>query len=332
MQCGGPVAFLAQPATVEEVQESLRVAREMALLLRMLGGGSNLILAEAGFRGVLLQPSLASIEQVEVLPHLPIHHSTGRYQARGEGFLKLEGHQDDLDGTPVAVRMGAGVPWGQAVAWTLHRNLAGLHKYARIPCRVGGAIYNNIHAAQHLLSEHVAEVEAVNMEGQVHRYGPAELEFGYDHSRFHRHSEVIVAVTFGLHEVGAEEGAVNRALYQQWTAEKGKVQPSGANCGSVFQNLTPEQAAVCGETALAAAWYIDQCDLKGESEGGMQVYPGHANFIVNRGDGTQADFIRLVQRVREKVADRWGFWLQPEAECMTEQGEVVAWPATSLSV
>jgi len=324
MKCGGTVRYFAQPKTLEELHEALTEAKSLGLV-SILGGGSNRIFPDDEFPGVVIQPLLTEITLVE-LPELSNVRAEGRYLAEGEQFLRLQEGQI-ASGEKRGVEMGAGVPWGQAVTWSISHNLAGLEHYARIPCRVGGAVYNNIHAAQHLLSEQIAGVWALNPETlEEVFYTGEDLAFGYDQSRFHTSNEIITKVVFALTEVSAEISKNNLSQYLAWTAEKGRVQPTGPNSGSVFQNLRPEEAAAIGETALAAGWYVDQCGFKGESVGGMQVYPGHGNFIVNTGGGTQADFIALVIKIRAAVYARWGLNLQPEVQCLQADGKDFAWP------
>ena len=331
MRCGGPLAYLAKVASLAEVQESLTVAARLGLPVCLLGGGSNLVFADDGFAGVVIQPQQQGIDYVTApdsllqrgLREQAEHVVASRYRTekRPDALSLKEGAIET--GEPVLVEMSAGVVWGQAVAWSLKECLSGLQWYARIPCRVGGAVYNNIHGQSHLLSEQIVAVRAIDREsGELTTYTSADLDFGYDHSRFHEHPAVIVSVVFTLERVSNEAAANNQKLYLDWTKEKARVQPSGANCGSVFKNLDPADA---GDRPVAAGWYIDECGLRGEQEGGMQVYPGHANFIINLGEGTQADLTRLIRRIQAAVQKRFGIWLEPEVECLTSTGERTSW-------
>ena len=335
MKVGGNIAYFWQPATMQELREALAFAKERGLPVKVIGGGSDLLLADNGFQGVLIRPAFKQIGRANLSAYaaqLEEWHNRqeapGRYRAeKGEQFLSLDEKDVDETGEPVALEIGAGVPWGQAVSTALRDGLSGLQWFARIPCHVGGAVYNNIHGQKRLLSESVLAVRALDLlTGEEKLYGHAELDFGYDHSRFHASHEIITSVVFILHP--SEQTEENQRLYLEWTKEKARVQPSGANSGSVFKNLTPEQAAVIGQEAVAAAWYVDQCGFKGQQVGGMQVYSGHANFIVNLGEGTQADFIQLVTQIRTAVNERFGVMLEPEVECVNERGQTYRWPTT----
>lgn len=142
---------------------------------------------------------------------------------------------------------------------------------------------------------------------------------------FHTNGMVITHVLFRLIEVDPEEAKADLAHYLEWTKEKAAVQPSGANCGSVFQNVSVEAVEAQGLESASAAWYVDRCGWKGKQYGGLQVYPGHANFIVNDGSGTQTDFIRLVEDIRHSVYETYGVVLSPEAECIDNSGNTHTW-------
>lgn len=329
MKVGGDVAYLAQPSSLEEVQTTLHLARELALPVRFWGGGSNVLLPDKGLQVVLLQP-LARQKEVNLAEVEAPEYSrrNDRYGSGAAGFLQL--HDDNFDLSNVSwrkVRLGAGVPWGQAVAWSLQQQMWGLHYFARIPCWVGGAVYNNIHSGQHLLSQFIESVTVIDTEqGELQEISHKDMVFGYDYSILHEQPKWCVwEVALRLPYVSARQAAAAQAQYLAWTKAKTEVQPSGPNAGSTFQNLTSAQAASVGQIQVAAAWYIDQAGLKGKQVGGMQVYPGHANFICNLGQGTQADFIDLVTQIQTAVHALFGLWLQPEVECWDEFGNPHRW-------
>ena len=329
MRCGGSVTYLARPKTISELQETLALAASRALPIKLLGGGSNLILSDEGFSGVLVRPQFRWLRPVETdawqnaLDLLAAQTADGqRYRAEGTGYLALTDSQTG-QGPLRLIEAGCDVAWGQLVQFSLQRHLHGLHRYARIPCKVGGAIYNNIHAAEHLLQEAVCAVQSLVPEtGELLWHFQDRLDFGYDSSRFHLSGEVIVSALFALPEVSPPNSQADAVLYRDWTAQKAAVQPSGPNCGSVFKNLL---APAAGENQVAAGFYVEACGFKGRQVGGMQVYPEHANFIVNLGNGRQADLIELIAQIREAVRDRFSVELEPEAECIDTMGFVHQW-------
>lgn len=335
MQIGGQIRYLAKATTVAQILESYQVAQEHQLPVRILGGGSNIILPDEGFDGLLIKPQLLEKEivhslgpwQAAIATNKEEQQAQGRYDAtEGEEFLKLH---DEVapSGETVYVRLGAGVPWGQAAIWTLTQGLIGFHLFARIPCVIGGSLYNNIHGGKHLLSEFVVAATVCNLKtGEEQILSLPELQLGYDTSIFHTQKHlVITSVMFALKRPeDAALAASAKDQYVAWTKDKTRVQPAGANCGSVFQNrhLTESDP---GDAQTAAAWYIDQLGWRGSWRGKLQVFEGHANFIINHGGGTQADFIGLVKDIRTSVYERFNFWLTPEAECIGPAGETLVW-------
>jgi len=327
IKIGGSVAWVSRPGTEEELEADCAYAKEQGIPFWMIGAGSNLVLPDEGFNGLVIIPAnrqTTILEDASYIESPDTTHYTRYSKEEDMGFLELS-EKEIPTGQSIWVRLGAGVPWGQAVIWTLDQGATGLHWYARIPCAVGGAVYNNIHGEKHLLSEVVQEVRSYSPEkGWVSRF-PSQLTFGYDVSVFHTaaRDEVIWDITFRLTKPSTEVVAAARDQYLEWTRAKVTAQPSGANCGSVFQNIDPTQ--VEEGASLSAAWYIDQTGCKGWQEGDMEVSNHHANFMNNRGNGTQAQARTLVERVREAVQAKFGLVLMPEVEFRLANGERLEW-------
>jgi UDP-N-acetylmuramate dehydrogenase len=328
MKVGGSVAWVSRPSSREEIEEDLRQAGEQGLPAVLLGAGSDVLLSDEGLEALVIIPATRTTEVIGEIsfPEPPLPTTNERYRVEsGKGFLELQ--EKSLEGSEyVWVRIGAGVPWGQLVMWSLGQGLLGLQWFARIPCAVGGAVYNNIHGEKRFFSEVVQEVISFSLErGWVHRL-PSELDFAYDQSIFHQHKdEVIWEVVLRLRKGSPEEVAEAKAQYIEWTQAKTEKQPSGANSGSVFQNLSPEEPVVAETGMVAAGWYVDHAGCLGWSEGGMQVYPVHGNFITNTGEGTQEQFITLVERVRTHVYATYHVWLKPEVICIMRDSKERAW-------
>lgn len=276
IKVGGPIYRFEKPETLAAIKALLT---DTSLPIRFLGGGSNLVFADAGFNGLLIQPNLQKREY--------------------------------KDG---ATYLGAGLPWGQAVAWSLENNLSGLHYFARIPCRVGGAVYNNIHGFEHLLSEFISRVHCLDLATLEERWLlAADCQFAYDQSLFQKKQQFILGVELDLPLVSPAETAENRQCYLENIKQKAEAQPAEPSCGSVFKNPVGQSAGKL----------IDECGLKGKQIGGMVVSTQHANFIVNMGDVSQADFLSLARLVQTAVREKFQIELEMEVECWDEQGELI---------
>ncbi len=342
MQVGGVIRFFARVKTVDQLREVQTWGRAKNLETRVIGAGSNLIFPDAGVTGLVIR-----MENTEaaVLPaeeaqgyedafaawksasHPEVRHTQGK----AEGVLQLPS-DDDEAGEPQLVSFGAGMLWGQAVMWSLQQSLIGLEWFSRIPCRVGGAVFNNIHGGTHFFSEYIVAVHAIDEKGEEQVFSHDDLKFAYDYSLFHEKRGLsITKVICALDHVSPELAAKKRDFYLHWTQEKTRVQPAGPNCGSVFQNLgavSPELTPLAISEKIqrpeegwsqSAARYIDLAGCKGMRVGGMEVFPGHANFICNVGiaegrPGTAEDLATLIKLVMQRVNERFSLTLVPEVE------------------
>jgi UDP-N-acetylmuramate dehydrogenase len=323
MEVGAMVPTVAKPTTPQQVLETITFAKQQGLAIVPLGGGSNTVLPDSPLQAVIVKYAGQTVSMQEPGIATQRLRTTPRYRPQGgDGYLQLD-TEDTLQGQLCQVTLGAGMPWGQAVMTTLRLGLAGLHSFARIPACVGGAVYNNAHSATQFVGDFVTSVQACDIQSvQQHTYTARDLAFDYDTSLFHQTAAIITDVTFELVSVGQDATKPYINQYVQRTQEKSRIQPKQPSSGSVFQNLHPE--AVGREASLSAAWYIDQAGCKGLSVGGMQVFEGQANFIINQG-GTQADFIALVELVRQRVYQHSGIWLVPEVQCLRSDGTWHIW-------
>lgn len=272
---GGPADVLLEPRSAAEVVGALALAHAHGVPVTMLGGGSNVLVADRGVRGLVLRP-------------------------RG-GDIVLEADR--------RVRADAAVTINGLVRWTIGRGLAGLEAWAGTPGTVGGGVYGNAHWGGRLLAEQVVSVRLWAAGGGVADVPGAEIEFGYDRSRLQRTREVLISALF---EVGSGNPATLRTTARESLAYRKRTQPlDAASAGCIFQNPT-EDDPVPPAVPRSAGALIDRAGLKGARLGGAQVSETHANFIVNAGDASAADVRALVARCREAVRVRLGVELREE--------------------
>jgi UDP-N-acetylmuramate dehydrogenase len=327
IQLGGPIDYVSTPTNADELRADCIEAKKAGLAVRIIGAGSNLVFDEKGFRGLVIRPQFMQQQVLDTAPTEPVASGKNERYATGdggEGYLKLS---DTTEGTGQYGEMllGAGVVWGAAVMDTLNAGFLGLHTFAHIPCRVGGAIANNIHGGPNLLSEYIVSVDALAQDtGEIRTFQNSELKFGYDESLFlEDRNWVSVSAVFRFEKGSAEQIAAAKAQYLSWVANKKEVQPSLPNCGSVFQNVPV--GVETGEKTRSAGYYLEQVGARGMQLGQLQVAPSHANFITNLGGASADDFIQMVSDLRDCVYARFGFYLQPEVEIVSEFGESKKW-------
>lgn len=274
---GGPAEWLIETTTGEALIAVVQCAHRHGVPVTMLGGGSNVLVADAGVRGAVLRP-------------------------RG-GVLEMIGA--DL------VRADASVTINGLVRWTIGRGLAGLEAWAGTPGTVGGAVHGNAHWRQVDIGEVVESVRLVSREGLVRQVPRDRLEFGYDTSRLQHTGEVLVWAAFRVRP-GADPDVL-RAVARESLAFRKRTQPLALpSAGCIFQNPQPGRDRVPDGVPPSAGALVDRAGLKGHAIGGASVSPVHANFIVNGGTATAADVSALIDTCRTAVRERFGVHLREE--------------------
>lgn len=273
---GGPAEWLVTLKSADEVRAVVQLAHEHEVPVSVLGGGSNLLIADAGVRGLVIR----------------VHG--GDVRAWG----------------PSSIRADAGVTINGLVRWTISRGVSGLEAWAGTPGTVGGAVFGNAHFQGRLISEVIERVTLVNAAGAVKEVPVDEMEFAYDYSRLHRTREVVLSADF---RTGAGDPARLRAVARESLAFRKRTQPlESASAGCIFQNPNPASDRVPSGIPPSAGALVDRAGLKGAAEGGARVSPTHANFIVNDGSATAAEIACLIERCKREVAAKFGVTLREE--------------------
>jgi UDP-N-acetylmuramate dehydrogenase len=273
---GGPADWLVEPRTADEIVAALRLASTAGLTVTMLGGGSNVLVADDGVRGMVIRPRGGEVSRV--------------------------------DGTHI--RADAAVTINGLVRWTINHGCAGLEAWAGTPGTVGGGIHGNAHFSGRLIGDLVTEVRLATKDGSIADVPRADMEFAYDRSRLQRSGEVLLSAVF---VVSDGEPAELRTIARQSLAFRKKTQPlDSPSAGCIFQNPEPGRDVVPGDIPWSAGALVDRAGLKGLSIGGARVSPTHGNFIVNDGNATAKDIRQLITRCRDGVRARFGVELREE--------------------
>lgn len=208
-----------------------------------------------------------------------------------------------VDGTRMLAQSGS--PLAALAREAARQGLSGLEFAAGIPGTLGGAVVMN--AGAHGMS--MADVvERVTVQGRGGRavLQRDELGFTYRSSRLRGRDLVVVEAVLNLQPSSSTQV---RQRMEELLEVRRRTQPRGVpSAGSFFRN----------PPGLAAGFLIEQAGCKGMRVGGAEVSPVHANFLVNVGGATAADILALAARVRERVAERFGLWLEPEVEIVGE--------------
>ena len=271
---GGPAQWLLETTSAEDIVAALRIAYDSGIKVTMLGGGSNVLISDAGVKGLVLKTRGGQIERL----------------------------------TADRVRADAPTTINGLVRWTIHRGIAGLEAWAGTPGTVGGAIFGNAHFGGRQIGELVESVRLAGRDGETRDLSRDEMEFGYDRSRLQTTAEVLL---FAIFQVSSGDPAALREIARQSLAYRKKTQPlETPSAGCIFQN--PGAAEVPDGIPASAGALIDRAGLKGAARGDARVSAAHGNFIVNTGRATAADIRGLIDLCRARVHEQFGVTLRNE--------------------
>jgi UDP-N-acetylmuramate dehydrogenase len=273
---GGPADWLIDTHSGDEVVKALQLARAASMPATILGGGSNVLVADRGVRGLVIRP-------------------------RG-GEVRAEGED--------RIRADAAVTVNGLVRWTITHARGGLEAWAGTPGTVGGAVFGNAHFGGRLIGDLVTEVRLASRDGATADVPRSAMAFGYDRSRLQDTGEILLSAVF---RVSPGDPAGLRATARASLAFRKRTQPlETPSAGCIFQNPQHGRDTVPDGIPWSAGALVDRAGLKGAATGGARVSPTHGNFIVNEGAATAADIKALIDRCRATVRDRFGVELRDE--------------------
>jgi UDP-N-acetylmuramate dehydrogenase len=328
LQVGGPARYLAEAENQDDVREAARFAQARRLPLFVLGGGSNLLVADSGWPGLVLQIAIGGI--------------TTRTEA---GAVILD--------------VGAGLNWDDFVAHAVASRCAGVECMSGIPGSVGGTPVQNVGAYGQEVSETIESVHALDLKtDRAVTLSNQDCGFAYRTSIFntiHRGRYIILRVSYRLQQDGAPslKYADLQKHFTNWTTppslsevreavrqirrSKGMlIVPGDDDCrsaGSFFKNPVlsqlqfqelrrraesrglqiPSYPALAAQQKVSAAWLVEHSGFsKGYALGPAKISNKHALALVNAGHASAADIVRLKDQIQSQVQQNWGILLDPE--------------------
>jgi UDP-N-acetylmuramate dehydrogenase len=284
---GGAADLLAEAACPEAFLAAIRACRAAGVTFSVIGDGSNLIVSDRGYRGVVL-----------------------RYAAQG---LALEG---------TGIVADAGARLQALVDVSIDHGLAGLETLTGIPGSVGGAVYGNAGAYGHSISERITGVEFFDGEA-LRTFSNRQCRFEYRESIFKAHKDWMI---LRVHlELARGDAAALRARAGEIRRLRDEKFPPTMRCaGSIFKNLLvadlPAQVAAAippqaiREGKVASAYFLEKAGAKGLRRNAIQVADYHANLIYNAGGGTADDLRALIAELKQRVRSQFGIELEEEVQ------------------
>jgi len=280
-QIGGPADLYVVAETREALVDVVRRARRIGVTPFVLGGGANILVADAGIRGLVVA-----------------------YRGADYTFRDADGE--------VLLDVEAGAQLETIARESVSRGLEGLEWAVDVPGTVGGAIVGNAGAFGGYVCDNLRSVVVLEPDGTVHAMENSGLAFCYRGSRLKSQARaeraIVLEATFALRPGNADELAQRAAQYGQRRRERQPVEPS---CGSVFKRTAN----------YPAGFLIEQCGLKGVRRGNAVISTRHANFVVNLGGARAADVKALIDLARERVKAQFDQELELEVELVGEWPE-----------
>lgn len=328
-QIGGPARFFVEADSPAVVQEAVALATSRNLPLFVLGGGSNLLVADKGWPGLVLKVATTGFEKI----------------GDDEGKILFEA--------------GAGESWDQFVSGAVAANCAGIECLSGIPGSVGGTPVQNVGAYGQEVSESIESVQVFDLkDNQVRELCREACGFAYRSSIFnttHRGRFIILKVTYALDPGGTPflgyadlkryfedrqttpSLAETRQAVRQIRARKGMLlvtgDPDCRSAGSFFKNpvlsgeqhkdlehraaekslVIPAYPALEQRHKVSAAWLVEHSGFhRGYTLGHAGISSKHTLAIVNRGGATAAEVLALKDQIQKRVESVWGVRLEPE--------------------
>jgi UDP-N-acetylmuramate dehydrogenase len=276
---GGLARYFVITKNTEDLIKAIEFAQDKDLPYFILGGGSNLLVNDQGFDGVVIKNQNSEIK---------IQNHRAKYKT---------------------IYTTAGTQLGKLVEFSIEKGLTGLEWAAGIPGTVGGAIRGNAGAFGSSIAELVKEVKVWNKDFQFSQTTPGltifnsqDCQFGYRDSIFKHSDNIIFSAELELKKGDKKKSQQMIKKYLQQRKEKQPLEYPSAGC--IFKNPKP----------LSAAQLIEQVGLKGKKVGQAMISEKHANFIINLGRAQAKDVRKLVRLIKVRVKKKFNIELEEEIQ------------------
>ncbi len=287
---GGLADYFCVAKNADDLVEAAKFAKEKGLNYYILSGGSNVLIPDEGFRGLVIKVKSSK--------------------------LKVQSDLVDVD---------AGVGLGQLVNACLENGLCGLEFLAGIPGTVGGSVYGNAGAYGKEIKDYLMSVRYLDLDKlEIKEVLSDDLKFRYRYSEFCNKNRFILSVKFRLDRCDNVEKS--RSEIKRILMDRRERIPEEPSAGCIFKNIMDNVVGVLEKLELSeedkkkyldynkvpVAILIDQAGLKGKQVGGARVSKKHANFIINKGEAKAEDVIKLINLIKDTVKNKFGVELKLE--------------------
>lgn len=273
---GGPADYFVKPGSESVLKELLLLCRETETPFFILGNGSNLLVSDEGYRGVMI--SLRGFDEISF----------------------REGESTEAGKTIMTA--GCGVLLSKAAMQAAERGLTGFEFAGGIPGTLGGAVTMNAGAYGGEIRDVILSARVMTKAGDVRELSAEELDLSYRHSIIQEKDLIVLSADFAF--AHGDEEQIKEQMRQLNTQRREKQPLEYGSAGSTFKR--PE--------GYFAGKLIQDAGLKGYRSGDVMVSEKHSGFVVNVGKGTCGDAIRVIEHVQRTVYEQFGVELELEVK------------------
>ncbi|RKX23072.1 MAG: hypothetical protein DRP35_00325 [Candidatus Zixiibacteriota bacterium] len=270
---GGKATLFISVTTIEELSDTLKKTKNLNIPYVILGGGTNVLISDSGFDGLIIKMDIKGMEIFE----------------------------------KSKIICGAGENLEDLIIFSSKNSLTGLEFAAGIVGSVGGAVYGNAGAYGGEIGNIVESVTVIDKNGEIKNISHSEADFGYRDSVFKKTGDIITQIIFQLEK--GDKKAIQSKIDETLSVRHEKLPYDQCSAGCFFKNI-PDNTQPHGK--LAAGKLLEDIGAKNMKYGGAEISEKHANIIINTGKATSNDILTLAERIKVKVKEKFGVLLEEE--------------------
>mgnify|MGYP001609019259 CR=1 FL=1 len=312
---GGPAEYFLLAKKEQEILEAIIVAKKLKIPLFVMGGGSNLLVADKGIKGLVVKNQVTT-------PIVLRKNMQSIFSSRVRGSKSRSSSPHLLENN--IVEAPAGAVLGSVVDFSISKSLQGLEWAGGLPGTFGGAIRGNAGAFGGETKDAIFKVKALDNNFNVRNLSNKQSQFSYRSSIFKKKNWVVLSATVKLKKGNKKDLQAIANSHINYRKEKHPLEYP--NAGSIFKNVDFKKVPKKFQNVFAdkvkqdpfpivpAAWFIIGAGLAGKKIGQAQISTKHSNYIVNLGNATAQDVLSLIEFVKKKVKIKYGILLEQEVQ------------------
>lgn len=291
---GGPADLFFEAKNSDDLIKAIKTSIKYKVPYFVLGGGSNILVGDKGVRGLVIKNRADAVRTV--------------------GFQgKVSQKKAKVNSALIEAESGALI--NKLARFSIEEGLKGFEVFLSLPGTVGGGIYNNSHyrpEKDEFIGNFLHSALLIDSKGGENEVPQSYFKFGYDYSILQKTHETVIKATFSL------EGGDKDTVWAEATSlvkRRNQRQPIGIACsGCTFKNISKADALRLGTPnhTQSTGYLIDKAGLKGESVGRVRVSDVHASFIENTGGATAKNVLKLIDKIKAKVFEKFSVKLELE--------------------